>query len=74
LCDKCRDNDHEALKVSNGTINFIERVRRMPFELIDRIKVSQDVGRELEVFLRRFVDYHVGRSLKTVEFLKKVKM
>jgi len=74
LCDKCRGNDHEALKVSNGTINFIERIRKMPFELIDRIKVSQDVGRELEVFLRRFVDYHVGRSLKTVEFLKKVKM
>lgn len=74
LCDKCFTEDRDAIKVSNGTINFIERIKDMSFELIPRVKVSQHVGRELEYFLRRFVDYHIQRKLNTVEFLKKVKM
>jgi DNA repair protein RecO (recombination protein O) len=74
LCGKCRSRDTGAIKVSNGTMNFIERVKKTPFEMLARIKVSQDVGRELEGFLRKFVDYQVGRPLKTLGFLKKVKM
>jgi DNA repair protein RecO (recombination protein O) len=74
LCDRCVSKDSGAMKVSRGTINFIERVRVSPFDMVARIKVSQDVGRELEQFLRRFVDYHLQRSLKTVEFLKKIKI
>jgi len=74
LCAKCRIKDKGAINLSKGTLNFIERVRRSPFEIVSRIKVSQDVGKELENFLRRFVDYHIQRSLKTVEFLKKIKL
>ncbi|MBL7068864.1 MAG: DNA repair protein RecO [Candidatus Omnitrophica bacterium] len=74
LCRKCQTKDKGAINLSKGTMNFIERVRRSPFELVSRIKVSQDVGIELEGFLRRFVDYHIQRSLKTVEFLKKIKL
>ncbi len=73
-CGKCTGHGMNSIKISGGTINFIERVKRMPFDLIPRVKVSGVVGRELEYFLRRFVDYHIGRPLKTVEFLKKVKM
>jgi DNA repair protein RecO (recombination protein O) len=74
LCGKCHTKDGNAAKISNGTINFIERVKTMPFELLSRIKVSQPVGKELEIFLRRFVDYQIQRRLKTLEFLQKVKM
>ncbi len=74
LCDKCFGKDRQAVKISKGTINFIERVRRSPYEFVTRFKVSQDVGKELELFLRRFVDYHVQRGLNTIKFLKKVKL
>lgn len=74
LCKVCGSKDTAAIKVSRGTINFIERVRKSPFELVSRLKVSQDVGKELEGFMRRFVDYHIQRELKTVGFLKKIKL
>lgn len=74
LCGDCEKKDRAAIKISKGTINFIEHVRKSPYERISRIKVSQNVGKELEGFLRRFVDYHIQRSLKTVEFLKKIKL
>lgn len=74
LCRKCESGDNGAINLSKGTINFIERVRRSPFEMVSRIKVSSDVGKELENFLRKFVDYHIQRNLKTIEFLKKIKL
>lgn len=74
LCDNCQTKDRNSIKLSKGTVNFIERVRRSPFGLVSRIKVSQNVGKELEHFLRRFVDYHIQRELKTVEFLKKIRL
>ncbi len=74
LCGRCKSKDGAAIKVSNGSINFIEKVKRTPLDMLTRVKVSQDVGRELEVFLRRFVDYQIQRPLKTIDFLKKVRM
>jgi len=44
LCGKCRTKDKDAIKVSNGTINFIERVKKMPFELVSRIKVMSNLN------------------------------
>jgi hypothetical protein len=36
------------------------------------VKVAQEVGEELEKALRRFVDFHLGKKLKTVVFLEKM--
>jgi DNA repair protein RecO (recombination protein O) len=71
-CGKCRAKANGGMALSVGTINFINRVKEMPFGLVSRIKVSQHVGRELEVFMRKFVDYHLQRKLKTLDFLRKV--
>ncbi|MFH1752778.1 MAG: DNA repair protein RecO [Candidatus Omnitrophota bacterium] len=74
FCAKCLGHSGPWIKISGGTINFITHVRKMPFDLLSRVKVSGPVGRELEDFLRRFVDFHIERPLKTVEFIKKVNM
>lgn len=74
LCGSCGSKSPSRLRLSKGTVNFIERVRKSPLDMVSRIKVSQDVGRELEVFMRRFVDHHIQRDLKTLKFLKKVKL
>jgi len=74
LCRACEAEDKSGVRLSKGTINFIERVRKSSFEMVSRLKVSQDVGKELELFLRKFVDYHLQRPLKTVEFLKKINL
>jgi hypothetical protein len=39
---------------------------------LQNAKVSQEVGIELERTLRRFVDYHLTKKLKSVIFLEKM--
>jgi DNA repair protein RecO (recombination protein O) len=72
LCKNCLNIDRSARPVLPGTIKFIEYIQNSPFDKIDRVKVAQEVGKELELVLRKFLDYHIERRLKTVEFLKEI--
>lgn len=72
LCKKCSKVSNSAISILPGTVKFIEHIRTMPFEKVARIKVSATVGKELENILRKFLDYHIERRLKTLEFLKAV--
>lgn len=72
LCKKCLSADREARPILVGTVKFIEHIRSLPFDRVARIKVASEVGHELERLLRRFLDFHIERRLKTVEFLKAI--
>ncbi len=72
ICNKCLASDKDARAILPGTIKFIEHIRNSPFEMVARIKVASQVGEELESILRKFLDYHIERRLKTLEFLKEI--
>lgn len=70
ICKKCFPQDRDARSILQGTVKFIEHIRSLPFERVARVKVAAEVGHELERILRKFLDFHIERRLKTVEFLK----
>lgn len=72
ICKDCLASDRDAKPIMAGTAKFIEYIRSSPFEKLARVKVSAEVGKELEAILRKFLDYHVERRLKTLEFLKTI--
>lgn len=61
-----------GIPVSRGTLNFLQHVRRAAVEELYKVKVSQEVGAELEKMLRRFVDFHLSNKLKSVIFMEKM--
>ena len=58
--------------VSKGTLLFLERARRSPLKELYSVKVSQEVGEQLESILRRFTDFHLSHKLKTLTFMEKM--
>lgn len=72
VCRDCLGRDPEARPILAGTVKFIQYVRAAPFDRAARIKVAGSVGKELEAILRKFLDSHIERRLKTVEFLKEI--
>lgn len=72
LCQNCAPADKEAGDILQGTVNFITHIEKSPYNKMSRIKVTKQVGEELEFILRKFLDMHVEKELKTVEFLKKI--
>lgn len=72
LCKKCVGTDSNAIPIMQGTVKFIEHIRALPFEKVERIKVEASVGKELESILRKFLDFHIERRLRSLEFLKEI--
>ncbi len=75
-CKSCRDsrgvNEGAGVLASKGALNFLEHVRRSGIRELYNVKVSQEVGEELERILRRFVDFHLPKKLKSVVFMEKM--
>ena len=72
ICRDCLGSDPNARPMMAGTARFIEHIRKFPFEKLERVKVSEAVGKELEAALRKFLDYHIERRLKTLDFIKEI--
>lgn len=69
LCKECLTRDTEAYPMLRGTARFIQHIQTIPFDRATRVKVDDKVGRELELILRRFLEYHIERRLNAVKFL-----
>lgn len=71
ICEACSSKERDGLPVLSGTINFMEHINRSDWPMILRIKVSQDVGHQVETLLRNFINYHLHIRPKTLEFMRK---
>jgi DNA repair protein RecO (recombination protein O) len=72
ICKDCLSTDRMAVSILPGTVKFMEHIRSSSFERAAMVKVSAEVGRELERLLRRYLDYHIERRLKTIQFIKEI--
>jgi DNA repair protein RecO (recombination protein O) len=72
ICKECFKAEREACPILPGTAKFIEHVLSSPFDRASRVKVAMPVGKELESILRKFLDYHIERRLKTVQFIREI--
>lgn len=69
LCVSCRGKDTSSMRVSLGTIKFMDKIQTSEMERTERIKVSKEVGKETERILQRFLQYHIARPMKSLKFL-----
>ncbi|MCX5716310.1 MAG: DNA repair protein RecO [Candidatus Omnitrophica bacterium] len=72
MCGACAAKERGVIPVAIGTLNFMDHVNRSDWEFVSRIKVSQEVGKQVENILRRFMDYHLHLKPKSLEFMEKV--
>lgn len=72
VCKNCLRADMHAVPILQGTVNFIGHIQNSNIDKVERVKVSERVGKELEAILKKFLEYHVGRRLKTLEFIKAI--
>ena len=72
LCGKCVSGDREGIKVSPGTLKFMRKIQESDLERTSHIKVSREVGREIEKILKSFMEYHIGRPARSLKFLEQL--
>jgi DNA repair protein RecO (recombination protein O) len=72
ICKSCFGSDALAAPIMPGTAKFIEHIQSLPFDKVARIGVTDEVGKDLELILRRFLDYYVERKLNSLSFLRHI--
>lgn len=70
VCYDCSRNSSGLLSISKGTQNFIRKIQQSDIEKTCMVKVSREVGIEVEKLLKRFMQYYIGRPIKSLNFLK----
>jgi DNA repair protein RecO (recombination protein O) len=73
ICSECSKGKGTLLHISQGTLNFMRKVQSSSFDRIQQVKVSREVGAETEKVLKRFMEFHINRRLKSLNFLKDLK-
>ncbi len=69
LCASCGNS---GMKISDGTVNFLRRIKASDIEKTSRIKVSREVGKETELVLQRFMAYYINRPIRSMKFLRRL--
>ena len=57
-----------------GTVATIKYIEKTELEGLKSFRIVDSVSRELEGVLRRFIDYHLEVSFKSLEFLRKLRV
>ncbi len=73
LCGDCGGKTTPGMKMSLGAIKFLRIAQKSSFEKLTQIKVSKDVGIEIEEVLQRFIMFHINRPLRSLKFLDTLK-
>ncbi len=72
ICSNCAQKDALYLRLSRGSINWLNKVQKSDFP--KNIKISRKSLKEIRGFILDFLSYHTerGGELKSLEFLKKI--
>jgi len=74
LCLRCGAEDKFSLPVSKGAISSIIYIENSEFTSIfsSRFRLSQKIEQELKKILKNFIEFHLGKALKTLKFIEKM--
>lgn len=73
LCDRCRNKDMKSRSIFRGTIATIQHIEKNEFRNGLKLGMNPLIKRELDFVLNSFLEFHLGKRLKServLEFLK----
>ncbi|MCK5164445.1 MAG: DNA repair protein RecO [Desulfobacula sp.] len=71
VCQNCiKKSSQYGMTVSKGTLKQLFWINNSDISRVDRIKFSSYAINEGEIILEAFIQYHVGRDFKSLQFLK----
>jgi len=73
LCKRCVGFSGDALPISPGTAGFFSMAAKLDVEKIERLVPNPLIMREGERVLTSFIQYQLGKELKSKNFMEKIR-
>jgi DNA repair protein RecO (recombination protein O) len=74
LCDECAPHSREALPLSLAALKVLRHAARVEWPAFAALKLRLLVAREVEQVMQRYITYILERNLKSVEFLRTLRL
>jgi DNA repair protein RecO (recombination protein O) len=72
LCSGCHRENEAFPCLSHGTIKIFQQAQQLSLEKLNRIHFSPASRAEGKLILSRFLEYHIGRKPKSLEFVEQI--
>jgi len=72
LCDRCCVGMEGGLPLSPGAVQSIAAISRFHVTQLGRLKITDNIKREVDALLRSHIRYHLDLALKSETFLRKL--
>jgi DNA repair protein RecO (recombination protein O) len=69
LCPLCRHRDPAALELDEGVWKLLRLFTRLDLSRLGNIALKESSKRQLQLAMRRWIDYYMGLNLKSRHFL-----
>lgn len=70
ICSDCFKGSREYPSLSGGTIKMLQRAQTIELEKVSRLFFSPQAREESRRMLARFIEYHLEKPLKSLQFLE----
>ncbi|SHK79821.1 DNA repair protein RecO [Desulforamulus aeronauticus] len=72
LCQGCAAQEKKVAAFSRGTLEVMKTLYRFELTKLQQLKVSELLRKELNLLLRAYLEFHLEKRLKTIEFLDRL--
>lgn len=72
LCNECGNIERRSAELSVDALKVLRHLQRTPFNEIPKLRLSDNLRRELEQAMRSYTRYLLERDLKSAEFIHTV--
>ncbi|MFQ6015193.1 MAG: DNA repair protein RecO [Anaerolineae bacterium] len=69
VCPRCGEGQPNLVAISLNALKVLRFLQTKPYSLCQRLRIRDELARELEVVLQRYMIYTLERNLKSVAFL-----
>ncbi|OAT85799.1 DNA repair protein RecO [Desulfotomaculum copahuensis] len=70
LCPRCAALQHGGLRCRRGTVATLRLLLRWDLRRLNRLRPDDAIRREMRQILRRHMEYHLERRMKSLQFLR----
>ncbi len=73
LCPRCKETEPQAQPISLNALKVMRFLQDQEYAKVHKLKISAELGRELEQLMRHYIRYILERQVKSVEFLDRLR-
>lgn len=73
ICDQCENFGKKVIRISSGALETIRTLLNTEISRLNTLKIDNTIFNEIDRLIKRFVEAHLDKHFKSLDFLDEIK-